>query len=83
MKINIDDPRLIDYALGELNAEEHHEIEIALQDESNAEARSVVEEFRQVAQLSGEALRSEEVTTLNDDQRKAVLSQAASEGYAN
>ena len=41
MRIDKDDPRLIDYALGELDEKERREIEAALEQEANEEAAFV------------------------------------------
>ncbi len=77
MRIDINDPRLIDYALGELDDAETQAIREALELEENADARAVVEEFGALAQLSTHALQQEnETEQLNSEQRDAVLQQA-------
>ena len=77
MRIDINDPRLIDYALGELDDAETQAIREALELEENAAARAVVEEFGALAQLSTHALQQEnESEQLNSEQRDTVLQQA-------
>ncbi len=79
MRIDKNDPRLMDYALGELDATEHGEIEAALQHEENAEARQVVREFEALASLSTAALRAEPAGQLDDLRRAKVLSESKNE----
>ena len=82
MRFDKDDPRLIDYALGELTEKENKEIEKALQAEENAEARKVVEEIRSVAEISTHALQYEEENKLRGPQRMAVLDHACDEAVS-
>lgn len=59
MKLEHDDPRIIDYALGELDAQERAEIAAALRDPANKDAASVAAEFAALASLSRESLAAE------------------------
>ena len=77
MRMEQDDHRLIDFALGELDAEEARQVEAALALEENAEARQAVEEYRQVAAMAAAALQvSQADGSLTGEQREHVLQQA-------
>ena len=75
MKFDRDDPKLTAYVLGELHDNERAEMESLL--ESNAEARSVVEEIRKTAKLLETELASESALGLSDDQRHVIETKAA------
>lgn len=76
MKLDINDPRLLDYVLGELDAEETKTIESALEDAENNEARQYVAEMGVVAEQSRRVLGAEATETLGDNRREAVMSEA-------
>ena len=59
MKLEHDDPRIIDYALGELDAQERAEIAAALRDPANKDAAATAAEFAALAALSRESLAAE------------------------
>ncbi|MBI2421489.1 MAG: VWA domain-containing protein [Candidatus Hydrogenedentes bacterium] len=77
MKLMPDDERLIDFALGELEADEAAQIAAALKEAENAEALAVVREYQGLASLSTEALALGKSEGLDDAQRAAVLEVAA------
>ena len=70
MTYDPDDPRLTAYALGELDEHERRDMEALLAE--NEEARSYIDEVRQMASLLGE-------TGLTDEQQ-ACLAQKADRG---
>lgn len=75
MKFDRDDPKLTAYVLGELDDNERADVESLL--ESNAEARSVVEEIRETAKLLETELASEVALGLSDGQREVIETKAA------
>ncbi len=76
MQFQQDDPRLIDFALGELEAAEAKAIEAALEEDDNAAARRFVEEIRNLSDASTRALRSEDASMLSEEQRAEVIRSA-------
>ncbi len=74
--INKDDPRLIDYALGEMTPEEAAAFAAVLNQPENEEARQTVREFQQVAGVATDALAAEPKERLHDEQRTSILDQA-------
>jgi len=62
-KVEADERRLTDYALGELDAPAAEELEQLLQRPENADARDAVEEIRRVAALLSTAYREEVART--------------------
>jgi hypothetical protein len=75
--IDHNDPRLIDYALGELTPEEAKEFEAELNQPENAEALKAMKEFQTVAGAAKNALAAEPAGQLRAEQREAVIEQAA------
>ena len=75
MRLDKDDPRLIDYALGELDKAEARKIATALLDVANQDARNAVQEFREVARLATDAFANEPADALTNEQRDTVLTQ--------
>jgi Ca-activated chloride channel family protein len=73
MKLNPDDPRLTAYALGELNADERAEIEMALC--KNPECRQAVEEICRAATMLSEDFAKESFPKLSSEQRNAIEEQ--------
>ena len=71
------DPRLIDYALGEMTPEEAKEFEAELNLPENAEALKAMKEFQTVAGAATQALAAEPAGQLRAEQRKAVIEQAS------
>ena len=69
MRLNSNDPRLIDYALGELSEEETEAIAAALELPENQAARDEVAAIQDLAEASREALAEEPAPALNDMQR--------------
>ena len=77
MRLEHDDPRLMDYVLGELEDGEALELAAALKEEENAEARVIVEELRGVAETTRRILlEDEDKPALSDEQRAAIVGQA-------
>ncbi len=80
MELNKEDPRLMDYVLGELDADEARAIENALQLPQNAEALREVEALRGAVRMAVTAMKkdAQEVPEgLSRTQRENVLAQAA------
>jgi hypothetical protein len=77
MRLDKDDPRLMDYALGELDTGDMKVIEAALDAAENHAARDAVEAYRSVGRLATDALGAEPAETLTEEQREAVLAGAA------
>ncbi|MCK5863043.1 MAG: von Willebrand factor type A domain-containing protein [Candidatus Hydrogenedentes bacterium] len=75
--IDHNDPRLIDYALGELTPEEAKAVEAELKQPGNAEALKGMKEFQIVAGAAKDALEAEPAGQLRAEQREAVIEQAA------
>ncbi|MFC1734555.1 von Willebrand factor type A domain-containing protein [Candidatus Hydrogenedentota bacterium] len=75
MKFDKDDPRLIDYALGELDDAERDAVEAALAEDEDA--RKIVKEIRVTAQAASEAMKAEPAPALTDEQRSNILETAA------
>jgi secreted protein with Ig-like and vWFA domain len=76
MRIDTNDPRLIDFALGELDPAEAKQFEAALALPENAEARAEVNALQHLTEKVGEALETHGAT-LDADQRDAVREAAA------
>ena len=76
MRFDKDDPRLIDYALGELDEDERKAVEAALQEPENDEARQAVDEMQALAKVSTRVLQQEPAGALDDAQREAVVHKA-------
>lgn len=80
MRLDINDPRLMDYVLGELEDGEARDVAAALEDDENKDAREVVDELRGVAETTRRILREEDaVETLSDAQRAAIVGTAEEE----
>lgn len=80
MELNKEDPRLMDYVLGELDTDEARAIESALQLPQNAEALRETEALRGVVQIAAIAMDKDMPTLhegLSPTQRESVLAQAA------
>ena len=78
-RIDINDPRLIDFVLGELDAAETAELEKALQLPENRDALREMEALRAAMQISEEALKTEpvpEIQELSRNRRQAILEEA-------
>ena len=78
-RIDINDPRLIDFVLGELDAAETAELEKALQLPENRDALRETEALRAAMQISEEALKTEpvpEMQELSRNRRQAILEEA-------
>jgi Ca-activated chloride channel family protein len=73
--INLDDPRLTAYALGELDDAERGEVESALA--TSPELQAEVESIRQAAALFDTSLQAEAGPTLTEAQRLAIHEQAS------
>lgn len=76
MRLDKDDPRIIDFALGELDAEEHQAIAAALESEENAAAKAAVEDYRKLIAAASTDLAQEDVAALGEEQRDEILAQA-------
>jgi anti-sigma factor RsiW len=80
MELNKQDPRLMDYVLGELDAEETRALESALERPQNAEALREVEALRGVVQAAATALEKDSPAAfpegLSPEQRDNVLARA-------
>lgn len=79
--IDINDPRLIDFVLGELEPEEAWELKEALQLPENRAALREAEALRAAMRISELALKEDpvpEIQGLNDTRRQAVLDKARS-----
>jgi len=77
MRLDKDDPGLMDYVLGELDDGEAQTVAAALEEEVNKEARDFVEELRGVADTARRILHEEgPVGALRDEQRAAIVGQA-------
>lgn len=80
MELNKQDPRLMDYVLGELDPEEARALESALKLPQNAEALREVEALRGVVQVAATALEKDAPAAfpegLSPDQRNSVLARA-------
>lgn len=77
--IDINDPRLIDFVLGELDPGEAAELESALRRPENREALRETEVLREAMHISESALRNESFPALNElseSRRQAVLHEA-------
>ena len=74
MKYDKDDPRLIDYVLGELEEAERVEIEQALAEDEAL--RNAVEEYREAVKTTSNVLHSETADTLTDEQRGNIIEQS-------
>ncbi|HPO12443.1 MAG TPA: hypothetical protein PLI09_03290 [Candidatus Hydrogenedentes bacterium] len=80
MRFEKEDPKLIDYALGELDADAAHSLETALTEEENAAALREVDEIKRIAALAHDALRKREgAAALTEQQRTEVLLRAEKE----
>jgi Ca-activated chloride channel family protein len=77
MKLNVDDPRLLDYVLGELTTEEAAAVRAALEAPENAEARRYAEEMGVLADQSRAVLSEEATGELGEERREAVAQEAA------
>ena len=75
--IDVNDPRLTDYVLGELDASEVVEIEQAIA--KSPELTVAVEEIRQTTELLGAAYLAEEPIGLLPDQHAAIVAAGASD----
>ncbi len=74
MRLELDDPRLMDYVLGELNEGEALTVAAALEQEENKEARELVEELRGVTEMTRRILHEEDPgVSLSDEQRAAIV----------
>lgn len=73
--MNIDDPKLTAYALGELSGPERAEIEKQLRDDPKA--RAFVEETMAFAEMLGNAFHAETPLELDPEQRAEVIRQAS------
>jgi len=77
MRLEHDDPRLMDYVLGELDEQEAAEIAAALKADENKEAKALVEELRGVADTTRRILHEESgAPSLSQAQRAAIVGQA-------
>lgn len=77
MRLEHDDPRLMDYVLGELDEQEAAEVAAALKADENKEAKALVEELRGVADTTRRILlEEEEAPALTDLQRQSIVVQA-------
>ncbi|HUT92281.1 MAG TPA: hypothetical protein VMY37_22490 [Thermoguttaceae bacterium] len=74
MTLDLNDPKLTAYVLGELDDADRAAVEKAL--ESSPELRRAVEEIRRTANFLTEHLQSEPTPTLTPDQREAILQQS-------
>jgi anti-sigma factor RsiW len=71
MALHPDDPRLTDYALGELDAAARAELERELAE--SPEARAALEEIQRVTGLLGASLAEEDHLVLDSARRAAIL----------
>lgn len=76
MKLDLNDPKLTAYALGELSAAERSSVESAIA--GSPEARQEVERIRELAALLTDQLKKEPADALSQFQRIAIDSQARS-----
>jgi Ca-activated chloride channel family protein len=70
MRIKKDDPRLIDYVLGELKPRERAAVETAIKKDEHV--RLAVEEIRAAVKASAEAFQREPVPALTEEQRRSI-----------
>ncbi len=77
--IDKNDPRLIDYALGEMTPDEAKQLETELKLPENAEALKALNEFQMVADAAADALAAEPAGQLRTEQREAVVEQATAQ----
>ncbi len=78
--IDLDDPKITAYVLGELDDAEKAEIEQQLS--ANGGLKSAVEEMREFTDMLGEALTSEAAPALTDAQREQIQSAAGASGVS-
>lgn len=78
--IEKNDPRLTDFVLGELDANESATISAAI--ENSDELRQAVAEIEQTTQMLGQAFDAEPALRLSEQQRQALLSAAAEPGLS-
>ena len=74
MSLDANDPRLTDYVLGELSADDRAEIEAALAD--SPELDRAVEEIRATCEMLSRSLKGEPALALTDSQRTAIQEQS-------
>lgn len=74
MSVNLNDPKLTAYALGELDGPELREMEELVN--KSEEARKYVQEVRQTAEMLQSELKSEPQLKLDDAQRAKVIGRA-------
>jgi Ca-activated chloride channel homolog len=76
MRLDKDDPKLMDYVLGELDSEESKAVASALQEQENTDAKAIVDELRGVANTTRRILREDEDEDgLSDEQRATIVGQ--------
>jgi len=75
MRINKDDPRLIDYVLDELKPRERAAVETAITEDDDV--RQAVEEIRLAVNASTEVFEHEPAAALTQEQRRAILASSA------
>jgi len=75
MNINLEDPRLSAYALGEMSPEEAKEFEALL--ENDPAARAEVEAIRQMAGMLASELQAEPAADMSDEARAKVVAASA------
>ena len=75
MRINKDDPRLIDYVLDELKPRERAAVEAAIREDDNV--KQAVEEIRVAVNASTEVFEHEPAAALTQEQRRAILASSA------
>ena len=75
MTIDSNDPKLTAYVLGELDEQDHAEVEAAIS--QSAELRRVVDEIRSTTDLLAKELVGKSSISLSADQRTAIETQAA------
>lgn len=74
MRLELDDPRLMDYVLGELEDGEALTVAAALEQEENKAARELVEELRGVTEMTRRILHEDDgEIALSDEQRAAIV----------
>ncbi|MCF6286023.1 MAG: von Willebrand factor type A domain-containing protein, partial [Candidatus Hydrogenedentes bacterium] len=74
MRLDKDDPKLMDYVLGELDTKEAEALATALEEEENKDAKVLVEELRGVAETTRRILHEDEgEPALSDEQREAIV----------
>jgi Ca-activated chloride channel family protein len=84
MRLELDDPRLMDYVLGELEDGEALSVAAALEQEENKEARELVEELRGVTEMTRRILHEEDPgVALSDEQRAAIVGTVGEDPFAN